>query len=145
MREHAKILMCSLAFIGCLGLTTGQLNAQDAKDTAQALHKACLPDMDKFCSTVNIGEGRMLACLYAHEDQITEDCDTAMSDTADVLDSFMFNLTTALGQCAEDIDKVCGGVEFGNGRMLSCLKQNSSKVSADCQKAADRLTDSLPD
>lgn len=145
MREHAKILMCSLVLIACLGLTAEQSNAQDAKEMAQTLHKACLADMDKFCSSVNIGEGRMLACLYAHEDQITEDCDTAMSDNADILDSFMFNLSTALGQCAEDIGKVCGDVEFGNGRMLSCLKQNSSKVSADCQKSASELSEFLAD
>lgn len=145
MRERVKILVCSLAFVGCLGLTSDLSNAQDTKQMTQELHKACLADMSKFCSSVNLGEGRMMACLYAHEDQITEDCDSAMADTADVLDSFLSNVAAALDNCAEDIEKTCSAVEFGSGRILSCLKQNSSKVSADCKDSAGQLTEFLAD
>lgn len=142
MRPYLKYFAYSLIFIGCM---SNGLNQSLAQDGTEGLHKACLADMAKFCSAVNLGEGRMLACLYAHEDQISEQCDEAVADTSDMLDSFMFTLNEALGQCAKDIETTCSGVAAGGGRILSCLKKNAPKVSAECNQSVGRLTEYLED
>lgn len=35
--------------------------------------------------------------------------------------------------CKPDVDKLCAGIPAGGGRILSCLKANSAKVSPDCK------------
>lgn len=34
----------------------------------------CAPDLQKFCSKVQPGGGRKIACLHAHEKQLTASC-----------------------------------------------------------------------
>jgi hypothetical protein len=36
--------------------------------------------------------------------------------------------------CQADIDKLCQGIQPGEGRILACLKTNKAKVSQPCQK-----------
>ena len=33
--------------------------------------KACETEINTYCSQVTLGEGRLLACFYAHEDKIS--------------------------------------------------------------------------
>ena len=37
--------------------------------------------------------------------------------------------------CKADVEKLCSGVEPGNGRIAACLKQNEAQVSAACKEA----------
>jgi len=37
--------------------------------------------------------------------------------------------------CAADYQSLCSGVQPGGGRIIACLKQNSAKLSPDCQQA----------
>ena len=38
------------------------------------LESACAEDIQKYCSTVTPGEGRMIYCMQAHEDKISTKC-----------------------------------------------------------------------
>ena len=40
----------------------------------------CDEDMDKFCSSVQAGEGRILTCLKKNEDKVSKRCNQAMKD-----------------------------------------------------------------
>ena len=44
-------------------------------------------------------------------------------------------MTYVSNECDEDIDKICGKVELGEGRILTCLKKNESKVTKRCNQA----------
>ncbi len=41
------------------------------------LAEACSEEIGQFCHDVTPGDGRILACLYAHEDRLTEGCRVA--------------------------------------------------------------------
>ncbi len=41
----------------------------------------CETELETLCSDVEIGEGRVLACLDENEDEVGESCKTAISDT----------------------------------------------------------------
>ena len=43
--------------------------AQD--DIIENVIAACEPEIEAYCSQVTLGEGRLLACFYAHEDNIS--------------------------------------------------------------------------
>ncbi|MEV4607369.1 hypothetical protein MRBLMR1_002380 [Neorhizobium sp. LMR1-1-1.1] len=52
--------------------------------------------------------------------------------------------TTRLADtCGGDIQKLCKGVNLGNGRILECLQQNAAKVSAGCKGSFAQVFQSI--
>ena len=96
---------------------------------------SCEMDAKKFCSTVNPGEGRLLNCALAHEDQISNDCAEALFDAYVELGDRVNNLQFAVDACEADIEETCGSVEAGEGRIAQCLIDNKAKISEPCQDA----------
>lgn len=43
----------------------------------EKLGAACGEDIEKFCSSVSLGQGRVLACLEENKDKISAECDEA--------------------------------------------------------------------
>ena len=96
--------------------------------------QACDADISEFCSKVTPGFGRITACMYAHEDQISEGCDQAIDDMADLLDSLFAEARIALAICQTDIDSHCANTPFGDGRILSCLIEKETNISPACRE-----------
>jgi len=42
----------------------------------------CKADIEKFCASVEAGEGRILSCLEANKAQVSDGCKQAVKDTA---------------------------------------------------------------
>lgn len=51
-----------------------------AKEKAEAVRKACKPDAARLCKKVTPGKGRILACLRAHQAELSADCTDELSD-----------------------------------------------------------------
>ena len=49
------------------------------KARAEAAKEACKPDVDKFCSGVAEGGGRIMACLKQHESELSDACKAAQT------------------------------------------------------------------
>ena len=118
------------------------LNATSATQ-AQDVLKACEADIKTYCSQVTLGDGRLLACMYAHEDKISPECDVAIADAADQLDWFLSSVREALETCAPDIQKHCADVEAGQGRIYACLRIKKDKIGDDCKAVVDNVTGRL--
>ena len=110
---------------------------------AAPMHDACKAELSKYCDTVTPGDGRLMACLYAHEDKISNGCDEATDDISSILDTVLAKIEEVQSQCAADLEKLCGGVKYGEGRILTCLKDNSSSLTAECKKAMPPIADGL--
>lgn len=124
------ILTAALA--GALCLST-PLYAQDIVGTVET---GCAEEIEKFCSQVMLGEGRLLACFYAHEDKLSGRCQYALYTAANQLDQAVSALDYVASQCADDIGQHCAAVQMGEGRILSCLRENEA-TSASCRQAVD--------
>ncbi|HEX5789237.1 MAG TPA: cysteine rich repeat-containing protein, partial [Woeseiaceae bacterium] len=37
--------------------------------------ESCQPDLDRYCANVTPGEGRLLYCVAAHQDKISDQCE----------------------------------------------------------------------
>ena len=110
---------------------------------AQSIFESCETDLNAYCSQVTPGNGRILSCLYAHEDKISDSCDAAIEDQANLLDSFFESMRYALDQCADDIQKHCADVAYGGGRVLSCLVEETSPLTDSCKTLVEEMRDRL--
>lgn len=122
-----------------ISLCTG-INAHAEKDSiTQNLMKACESDIQNFCSQVTPGEGRLLACIYAHEDKLSIDCQYGMYEAAAAVSALASTFTHIAIACENDIPKHCGNIKPGEGRLLVCMKEKQNEVSSNCAKALSEV------
>jgi len=127
MRQVMKAALFSVALV----LSHSVL----AQGPIETFVKGCETEIDNFCALVTPGEGRVLACIYAHGDKLSGRCEFALYDAAVQLERAVNALSYVANECSDDIDAQCAGVEIGEGRILACLKENESAVSLRCTSA----------
>lgn len=116
----------------------GAVTSVSAMDSVvESVAKGCEKELTDFCGQVTPGEGRILACLYAHEDKLSGHCEFALYDAAAQLERFIGALTYVANECDEDLDAHCAAVEAGEGRLAECLLDNKSKLQQRCITAID--------
>jgi hypothetical protein len=98
----------------------------------------CRDELITYCSEVTPGEGRLLACLYAHGDKLSGPCQFQLYDASVRLERAISTVTYVAAQCGPEIEAHCANVEPGEGRMAQCLRDNQSALSPGCDRA---LTD----
>ena len=64
-----------------------------ADNVIETVDKGCKKELTSYCKDVTPGEGRILACLYAHSDKLTGQCEYALYDAAAQLERFVSALT----------------------------------------------------
>jgi len=97
--------------------------------------KGCEKEITTYCEDVTPGEGRILACLYAHEDKLTGRCEYALYDAAVQLERVVAALTYVTNECRDDLKAYCADVKPGEGRLIDCIEKNNEKVSDRCKQA----------
>jgi len=117
---------------GILLLVTPAMAQQGLVETVA---NGCKAELEKYCSKVTPGEGRVLACLYAHGDKLSGRCEYALYDAAVQLERSVAALSYAMNECSADLKKYCAGVQAGEGRLLECLQKNDAQVSNRCKQA----------
>ena len=118
---------------GALLLAAGQARAEES--LADSVKKACHKELTTFCKGVPAGQARILACLYAFEDKVSDQCVYAVYDAAAQLEQAVQAVKFAASQCQADLQKFCADVKPGKGRALACLVKNAKDVSAQCKDA----------
>jgi hypothetical protein len=125
--------MAGLLVVAGLILTGGRAQAEET--LVDSVKKACNKELTTFCKGVVPGEGRVLACLYAFEDKVSDKCAYAVYDAVDQLERAVAALKFAAGECKEDLQKYCADVKPGQGRGLACINKNEKSVSQRCKDA----------
>lgn len=131
MRRNVLLLVVGLMVVGA---TTGLAEEQGIIDQVM---QACKPEIDSYCSQVTLGEGRLLACFYAHEDKLSGRCQYALYEAAATLDAFAAAVTHLAEACWDDVEKYCAEVELGEGRVGTCLLEHKDEVTEPCRQAID--------
>lgn len=115
-----------------LGLLPGLSLAAGPVETVAT---GCQKEIEGFCKDVTPGEGRILACLYAHNDKLSGQCEYALFDAAVQLERAVAALSYVANECSTDIMKNCAAVQAGEGRILACLDEHQKDVSDRCKQA----------
>ena len=105
------------------------------------LETACGEDAKKYCSTVTPGEGRLIYCMQAHEDKISDGCASTLDEVAYQAEEAADNLREAVNACRGDIEKLCATTQPGQGRLAACLAANKTSVSKGCADAVQKVQD----
>jgi len=125
----------AMTFAAVLMLGIGGVWAQD--DVIDGILDACQPEIEAYCSQVTPGDGRLLACFYAHGDKISPRCEYALYEGAAALEQFAYSITYLATECHDDLLKYCGEVEMGEGRVGTCLLEHKAEVTQSCRQAID--------
>ena len=137
-------LICAAAGVLCLpahsqsqspssGSELAQKAMARAKSAFGKVRDACSQDVKSLCSSVTPGEGRLVLCMLAHEDKVSDKCVDSLFDIADEIDLAVSDLARAADACADDAAKMCSSSAVGGGSVARCLVSNESKVSSACQ------------
>jgi hypothetical protein len=133
MRNGQTTVMISaacLAFIWSPSTTSAQSNLRDRVAGAiEAVQGACASDISNFCGSVTRGEGRVLLCMQAYEDQLSRRCQFALYRASRGLDRAINRVERIADACTNDIEAQCGDAE----RVGQCLVQKSGSLSQSCQ------------
>jgi hypothetical protein len=128
-----KKVTISLVALGCMLLLGGIAVAEQG--LVQIVADGCKTEIDTYCKDVTPGEGRVLACLFAREDKLSNRCEYALYDAAAQLQQAVVALTYLANECRDDLKTFCSNVKPGEGRLLQCIEKNKEKISGRCKQA----------
>ena len=117
--HHAIAAGLSIYFFGCAQLSANS----DDKDP-------CSQDMIRLCPDVNPGVGGAVACLKAHESELSSACKQKAEDARDA--------------CQDDAKKFCAAVKGDVGLTAACLKRRSPELSQDCKASLQHIPATIP-
>jgi hypothetical protein len=134
-KEERNMRYSALAavVIGVVLLFGGVASA--AEGLIETVAKGCDKEIKTYCKDVTPGEGRVLACLYAHEDKLSGQCEYALYDAAARLQRAITALAYVANECEADLRAFCSDIQPGGGRLLQCIEKNDAKVSKRCKQA----------
>lgn len=127
--------MLSVAVVLCLILIVGGSTFAEEKGIVQTVADGCKQEIETYCKGVKPGEGRVLACLYAYQDKLSNRCEYALYDAAAQLERAVAALTYLVNECKDDLKAYCSDVKPGEGRLINCIDKNMGKVSNRCKQA----------
>jgi hypothetical protein len=103
----------------------------------QAVQEACAADVNKFCGNVTRGEGRLLVCMHAFDDQLSRGCQISLYRASRNLEGAVNRVERIADACWNDIQAQCGDAE----RVGQCVmeKAQSQSLSPACQTVVAAL------
>ena len=92
---------------------------------------ACAFDVQKFCSDVKAGGGRIMKCLQAHAADVSPGCKEALGKGQGAAKP----MGGWFKSCEGDVGKLCKDVPAGKGRIAECLNSHTDQLSPVCKTA----------
>jgi len=107
----------------------------------ESIRGACAGDIDKFCGNITRGEGRVLLCMQAHDDQLGFRCQFALYRASRHLGRALNRVERIADACWSDIQAHCANAE-GTG-LAQCVMDRGRSNSRACQRAVTGIRQAL--
>ena len=105
---------------------------------AHAQMMVCRPEIQKFCSDVPLGGGRVADCLRTHEKELSEACHEALygraKEAAPAAEAPQGG-DDVKAECRGDAIKFCREAVGDKARMKACMQQHAAQLSDGCKTA----------
>ncbi len=124
LREHRENLSLSCA---------ERIDADEEKARAllEEFLLSCQVDVGRLCSTVKPGEGRMMACLARHHDDLSTSCQAE----TERFEAAREKVLAVRSACKADVDRLCKSESNHAGTLVQCLETRLAEVSPECRAA----------
>lgn len=116
------------------GVDASSAQTLSYENAIQQLAVSCGTDIEKYCRGVELGGGRIKACLDANP--ISAQCQQAQTRVYASIARKVAAQRDIVKICNRDIDRFCGSVVAGDANILSCMKGiKPSLISQQCNQA----------
>jgi hypothetical protein len=105
-------------------------------DAISILAKSCGNDILKHCKGVNLGGGRIEACIE-QKPGVSAGCKTDLVQVQGLLAARAAAQAAVSDICNRDAQQFCKKTKPGKGNILNCLLKAAPSVSANCNAAID--------
>ena len=96
---------------------------------------ACASDVRNFCGNVTRGEGRLVLCMQAYDDQLSKRCQLALYRVSRNLESVVGRVGRIADACWNDIQEKCGDAD----KIGQCVMEKRASLSQPCQTVINDL------
>lgn len=134
MRNIPRIAVVSVALVVAAAWPPSKASAQaQLRDRVAAavetVERSCGDDVSNFCGKVTRGEGHLLLCMQAHEDQLSRRCQFALYRVSRRLENALHRVERLADACWTDIQSQCADAD----RIGQCVLQKRASLSKSCQ------------
>jgi len=132
--EEMRTFVIGMVVLGFMMIAGGAAYAAE-QGLVEIVADGCKTEIDTYCKGVKPGEGRILACLYANQEKLSNRCEYALYDAASQLQQAVTAINYLASECRDDLKTFCSNVKPGEGRLLDCIGKNKEKISNRCKQA----------
>src|SRR6516162_6934214 len=116
--------------------TAAQSNLRERIAAAvEMIEGACASDVRNFCGNVTRGEGRLVQCMQAYDDQLSKRCQFALYRISRGLEAVVSRVDRIADACWNDIQEKCGDAD----KIGQCVMEKRSSLSQPCQTVINDL------
>ncbi|MCP3850667.1 MAG: hypothetical protein GY694_10595 [Gammaproteobacteria bacterium] len=128
------VLFLSIMVISDLSFAEQTLKEKLSKGTFNVSSevKGCDVDSKIFCPGLKHGSKKMIMCLMAYEDKISQNCRDGLGEAAKSVKRGLKAIDDIVKSCEQDADKFCLEVNPGKGQIVKCLKKHEANVTQNC-------------
>ena len=131
-------LILATMFISGTAIAEGEKLADKLAKSTIAVNieiSSCNADAAILCPGLPLNSQKSFMCLMAYEDNLSLACELGIVEAAIALEMGMIAIDYSIKACEADADKYCADVEAGEGRIVSCLRENEAKLAKECTTA----------
>ena len=137
IRTLSTLILATL-FISSAAIAEGEKLADKLSKSTIAVNieiNSCNADAAIFCPGLPLNSQKSFMCLMAYEDNLSIACELGIVEAAMALEMGMIAIDYSIKACEADADKYCRDVEAGEGRIVSCLRENEARLTKECTTA----------
>ena len=101
----------------------------------ETVEGACAADLKNFCGNVTRGEGRLVLCMQAFDDQLSKRCQFALYRVSRNLEAVVSRVSRTSEACWNDIQEKCGEAD----KIEQCVLEKRASLSQPCQTVINAL------
>jgi PRC-barrel domain/Cysteine rich repeat len=139
MANISRTIMIAAAFAAALSSPTLLLAQSAMRDRAAAslenIESGCKSDIENFCGNVARGEGRVLLCMQAHDDQLSRRCQLSLYRASRGLKQALHRVERIADNCWTDIQARCANAD----KIGQCVVENRNSLSRACRTVVATL------
>jgi len=105
------------------------------EEAMKVLVASCGKDIETYCRGVNLGAGRLKACLTQNSAKVSDRCKADANNALASVQKRADARVAILKICEIDAQRMCGMVQKGDGQILECMLTAQRGTSAKCNQA----------